>query len=82
MYSGNGLFSSEKAVETVIPLEVVSLQLSKCKNWSSPGVSGISYKLLKLIFKYDSEFMTRAVNDVVNDRTNCDVLSEMIVIPI
>jgi hypothetical protein len=64
-------------------LEIIDLQLSKCKNSSSPGVSGVSYKMLKLIFKNDPNFLLEVINDVVNDNVkDCDIFSEMVVIPI
>jgi len=45
-------------------------------------MSGISYKLLKLIFKHDNQFLLDVINDIMNDRVNTEFLSQMIVIPI
>ena len=74
---------SKNAEEIRIPIEIIQCQLAKCKNNSSPGVSGISWKLLKIMFKNDPDFITEVINDIINDRVeDFSAFAEMIVIPI
>ena len=72
----------ELAEEISLSKEVVKIQLSKCSNTSSPGVSGISYKLLKEIFNLDPVGFTKIIEDIINNKCNTEVFSELIVKPI
>jgi hypothetical protein len=75
--------NSKQAIDILIPREIVKFQLSKTKNNSSPGISGISWKMLKFIYSKDSDFIVGIVNDIVNNKIeNVDIFCEMIVLPI
>jgi len=45
-------------------------------------MSAISYKLLKILFNKDKEFMHKMFNDIMNNKVNTDFIAQMIVVPI
>lgn len=61
---------------------MVKNALSACKKTASPGLSKVGYKLINTLFEHDELFVTSLIQDIINNKCDNSLFSEMEIIPI